>query len=314
MGKRSASTRRSKFWPFLKGSLIVVGVFFILLAASAYGYLKYIERQLHANSDMEEAEEVISEPIGDEPINILLLGSDARTKKKNARSDTIIILRIIPKSKKVVLFSIPRDMRVKIPGRGYNKINAANALGGPELAIRTVENFTGLPIHHYAQVNFSGFQRIVDALGGVRINVEEPLIDRPTKFGIPAGKHLMDGELALNYVRFRHNPKGDFGRIERQQKFLKALVEQSTQLSSLFKLPYLINIFAQNAQTDMTMGEMLGLANFLKSVDRKNLEMVMLPGEVKRIGGLSYVIPDEQEIKEILGRIKKSGENFGGKR
>lgn len=305
MGKRSASTSNSRLWPLVKGSLIVASVFLILAVASGYAYVKYIESRLHAGSDLEKARDVISEPIGNEPINILLLGSDARSKKENARTDTIIVLRVNPITKKVILLFIPRDMRVKIPGRGYDKINAANAFGGPQLAIQTVENFIDLPIHHYAEVNFWGFQRMIDALGGIRIDVDEPLVDKKTKFGISAGNQLMDGERALNYVRFRRDPKGDFGRIERQQKFFKALLSQSLRLNFLYKLPSLINIFADNAETDMTVREMLRLGNFLKSVDQKNVEMVMLLGEVRRIDKRSYVVPDAQEIKKILSRLKR---------
>lgn len=305
MGKRSASTSNSRLWPLVKGSLIVASVFLILAVASGYAYVKYIESRLHAGSDLEKARDVISEPIGNEPINILLLGSDARSKKENARTDTIIVLRVNPMAEKVILLFIPRDMRVKIPGRGYDKINAANAFGGPQLAIQTVENFIDFPIHHYAEVNFWGFQRMIDALGGIRIDVDEPLVDKKTKFGISAGNQLMDGERALNYVRFRRDPKGDFGRIERQQKFFKALLSQSLRLNFLYKLPSLINIFADNAETDMTVREMLRLGNFLKSVDQKNVEMVMLLGEVRRIDKRSYVVPDAQEIKKILSRLKR---------
>lgn len=296
---------KSKIVLVLRAAIIVFALLFVFSAAAGFAYVKYMERRLHAGGNLSQAQRAISEPVGNEPIDILLLGSDARSKDENARSDTIVALRVNPQSKRVYFISIPRDMRVKIPKYGWNKINAANALGGPELAIRTVEDFTGFIVNHYVEVNFEGFEKMIDRLGGIEIYVEKPLVDKPSKFGIPAGRQLMDGERALNYVRFRKDAKGDFGRIERQQKFFRALINKALRLQSIFKLHSLIKIFADNAETDLTTGEMLGLANFLKSVDKDKVEMVTLPGEVKRIEGKSFVVPQEDAIEEILQAIEK---------
>ncbi len=296
---------KSKVGHILRFAIITVALIFLFGAAAGFAYVKYIEKRLHAGGNLDQAQKAISEPVGKEPINLLLLGSDARSKDENARSDTIIILRLNPLSKKVYLISIPRDMRVKIPGYGWNKINAANALGGPELAIRTVEDFTEFTIHHYVEINFEGFKKMVDKLGGIEIYVEKPLIDKPSKFGISAGHQLMDGERALNYVRFRKDAKGDFGRIERQQKFFYALINKALRLQSIFKLHGLIKIFTDNAETDFTSGEIFGIANFLKSVDKDTVEMVTLPGEVRRIDGKSFVVPKEEVINEIMQAIEE---------
>lgn len=295
---------RSKLRSFLRTAIIVISLLFLVGTAVGYGYIKYIEKRLHSNGDLQETEKVISEPVGNEPINTLILGSDARSKKENARSDTIIILRINPSSKRVYLVSIPRDMRVRIPGYGWDKINAANAMGGPQLAVRAVEDFTGLTLHHYVEVNFEGFRKMVDKLGGVIIDVEKPLVDRASKFGIPAGRQLMHGERALDYVRFRKDAQGDFGRIERQQKFFRALIEKSFRLQSVFKLHSLITILADNTETDLTSGEMLALANLLKSIDEKKVQMITLPGEVKRVDGRSFVIPQPEVIEEIIESVE----------
>lgn len=301
---RSELQGRSMLRSFLRTTIIVIAFLFVLGTAAGYGYVKYIERRFHSDGNLQEAQGVISEPIADEPINTLLLGSDARSKKENARSDTIIILRVNPSSKKVYFISIPRDMRVKVPGYGWDKINAANALGGPRLAVQTVEDFTGFAIHHYVEVNFEGFRKMVDRLGGVVIDVEKPLVDKATRFGIPAGRQLMHGERALDYVRFRKDAQGDFGRIERQQKFFEALVDKSFRLQSVFKLHSLITILADNTETDLSSGEMLALANLLKSVDKKNVQMVTLPGEVKRVDGRSFVIPETETINTILEAVE----------
>lgn len=305
---KNRSEGKNRSW--LKTGLlaVLISALFAIIGSVAWGYfyINSIEGKLHPKSNnFKKVEKVISKPIAKEPINILLLGSDARKKEESARADTIIIARVNPATKKIQMVSIPRDTRVKIADKDYyDKINAANALGGPELMIRTVEDFTGLSMHHYAEIHFWGFRRLVDALGGIKINVEKPLVDKKTRFGIAAGYQLMDGDRALNYVRFRHDSEGDFGRIGRQQKFFYALIDESWQIKSIFKLPTLVNIVADNIQTDMTTREMFELANMFKLVKRKDIEMVTLPGVPKNINGVSYVIPDEEKINQILDSIK----------
>lgn len=289
----------------LKGCLVALLIFFILGGAAAFAYVKVIERRLRKNGhEFREAQETISNPIAGKPVNFLLLGIDARGEKR-ARSDTIMLLHLDEAKRRATLISIPRDMRVKIPGKGYDKINAATALGGPALMIRTVEDFTGFSIHHYVLVDFEGFEKMVDALGGIEIYLEKPLVDKATKFGIPAGRQVFDGETALNYVRFRRDPKGDFGRIERQQKFLSALMDKLLRLRMVLKFPKLANIVADNTQTDLTISEMLKFGTLFNSMGKDDVEMTVLPGESKMIGKISYVIPDEENIQKILACVKE---------
>ncbi|MEW6189271.1 MAG: LCP family protein [Actinomycetota bacterium] len=297
---------KSKLSPVIKILLLLFAIF-LVLAACGYAYVKYVEGRLHKDGELARAQKVMSEPLPNEPINILLLGSDS-SRGERARADAIILLRLDPPRKKAVLISIPRDMRVKIPGRGHKKINAANAYGGPRLVILTVEDFTGYPIHHFVGTDFEGFKKMVDALGGIEIYVDEPIIDKSRKYAmhIPAGYHKFDGETALNYVRYRHgDPKGDLGRIERQQKFLEAFMDKALRLKHVLKMPTLVNIFADNSRTDLTISEMIQLATFLKSLKKKDVEMVTLPGTPKTIKGVSYIIPDEERIEKILYHVKK---------
>jgi hypothetical protein len=145
-------------------------------------------------------------------------------------------------------------------------------------------------------------------LGVVEIYVDKPIIDRSKgyKMNISAGYQRLDGKMALNYVRYRHgDPKGDFGRIERQQKFLKALMKKIFRARSVLKFPILINIFADNTSTDLSASEMLQLVGLYRSFEEKDVEMVTLPGKSKMIGRVSYVIPDEEGIKEILSCVKE---------
>lgn len=290
----------------MRGFFVAMAVMMCTLIIAGFGYARYLAYKVGDYPHNESVNEATAKPIGNEPINILLLGSDARDKKEMARTDTIIFVRLIPKTGKVVMMSIPRDLRIEIPGKGVNKINAAHAFGGPELAIRTVSAFTGLDIHHYVEVQFWGFEKIVDALGGVTINVEKPLEDKKSKFGIPAGVHKMDGELALNYCRFRKDQQGDFGRMERQQIFFKALLDESMRFRSMFKIPSIMNIVAENTQTDMSSSQMLSTAFFLAKLDSNDLETVTIPGSSKMINGISYVVGDDKAIQEILTKIKNN--------
>lgn len=300
----SAPRRRWKTW--LKIFLGVVVFFVLACVLVSYGYVKQLEGRLHKNKkSIQEVQRVIKKANWDKPINLLVLGSDSRGEA-NARADTIIIFSVNPEKKRVYVVSIPRDYRVEIPGEGFNKINAANHLGGAELMIRTVESYTTLPIHHYLETDFKGFQEMVDALGGVEIYVDKAIKDYTPgyRMGIPAGYQRMDGSLALCYVRYRHDARGDFGRIERQQRFLKALMDKLLRIQNIFKMPTLANILADNTETDLSISEMIELGNFLRGIDSENVKMVSLPGEPKMIKGISYVVPDEKTVDAIMTAIK----------
>ena len=304
MGKHAVE-KEATGYPIKK---IVVGFLVVLLAtaslcmAGGFVYLKYLEGRLHKGE--KGLEKVISDPIGDEPINFLLLGSDARGKER-ARTDTIILLHLDVEKKKAVLLSMPRDMRVKIPERGYNKVNAAHVYGGPELMVRTVEDFTGFSIHHYVETDFKGFKKMVDALGGVDIYIDKPMKDRMAGAYFSRGYYTLNGTQALAYVRSRHTPAGDFDRVKRQQGFLRALYKKAKAPVSLTKLPQLVNFFAENTTTDLSTTELLSLASLIRSIQEEDIETFTLPGTPKMIKGISYVIPDEPKIQAILARVKQ---------
>ncbi|RJQ52730.1 MAG: LytR family transcriptional regulator [Actinobacteria bacterium] len=241
-----------------------------------------------------------------EPQNILLLGSDTRGEKR-ARSDTIIIAHIDTVHRRAILLSIPRDTRVDIPGYGKDKINASTFYGGPSLTIKTVKELTGLPIHHFVEVDFKGFTQLVTAIGGVWINVEKKIDDpRAGSVVLEPGYQRLYGKAALTYVRTRKDAQGDYGRIKRQQKFFAALLDQSNRFQTLFRIPQLVNIFAANTKTDMTLGELAQLAYNMKSIKRKDMEGATLPVYDKMINGGWYAIPKEEEIAAICEKIRRN--------
>ncbi len=253
-------------------------------------------------------------------INILILGTDQRSWDASGRSDVIILLNINPKTKKINLLSIPRDSRVLIPGHGYNKINAAyNSLfysdGGIKLSIKTVENLLGLPdgsIPYFAVFNFKGFKEVVDALGGVTIDVTEPM-HYHSKLGdvnidLEPGVQHLDGEKALEYARFRYDQYGDFtrtedgkvhGRVARQQKLIEALINQTKSLRTIWKLPQISKAIADALYTNLTPSQITKLALLLKNDTAKDLNIIPFPGTDKYIDGISYVVPDYDKLKEI---------------
>jgi len=279
-----------------------------LVGAGSFVFARILEERIHGGSEAHSADEdfVFNAPEENEPVTFLLLGSDIRGGEEgHGLSDTIMLLRVNPDKKIGYLISIPRDTRVKIPGKGKRKINAAYQHGGPNLAMRTVEDFTGLDINHYAVVDFQGFKDIVDALGGIDIDVEKRLVDHRHQIDIRPGYQHLDGEEALKYVRIRR-VDDDFGRIERQQKFLKAVMDKLLRVSSLLRIPQLADIASRNVTTDPGLGvtQMIAYGKTFNSLGRENLHMVTMPGTPQDIGGVSYVICDEGKFAWILERVR----------
>ena len=163
----------------------------------------------------------------------VLLGSDARAGEAS-RSDTIVVTKAGGG-----MLAVPRDTLVEIPGVGEDKINAAFATGGPELTVETLENLTGVQINNYVVVNFGGVKDIVDAMGGITLEVDQPIQVgiEGRSVSIPAGTRELDGFEALAYVRYRGGPTADIGRIGRQQKFLRQLAREATAPANLPRLP-----------------------------------------------------------------------------
>ncbi len=256
---------------------------------------------------LEQEEEVKAR----DPFYMVIMGVDTREGDQVSRSDTLIVARIDPKEKTTTLISIPRDTRVDIPGEYTTKINAAHALGGPALVIETVSEFTGLPISHYMEIDFNGFKEMVDALGGVQVTVPEKIVDPkagnydPTAYTIHPGPQTLNGAQALTFVRSRNFPEGDLRRIENQQIFIKALVKQSLAMGNALKLPALVNALADNVSTDMSAGELLKLATAMKGMGEDGLETFSMPGTPEMIGGVSYIIADEDAFAEILERVSQ---------
>ncbi|MGB9858315.1 MAG: LCP family protein [Moorellaceae bacterium] len=237
------------------------------------------------------------------PRAVLLIGVDARKENEPSRSDTIMLAFLDEASRRVDILSIPRDTYVRIPGHGPDKINAAHALGGPELLMDTINSFLGSRVNKYVEVDFSGFEKIVDTLGGVYIDVDKRMYYPEEGINLKPGYQHLNGHDALSYVRFRNDPEGDITRIGRQQKFLKAMLDQVLRLSTIPKIPRLVSDLAKYVQTNLSTKEMLSLALFLKDVDSSKITGHLVPGEGQYIKGISYWIADQDKLKSILAEI-----------
>ncbi|HHU29703.1 MAG TPA: LCP family protein [Firmicutes bacterium] len=294
-----------------KGKKILLFILFILLlllvAGSAWGWSVwariYEEFPEEEEYYYEHRETVQKEP--DKNItNILILGVDQR-KNEAARADAIIIMSINHDTSETAMISIPRDSRVEIPGRGLDKINAAMAYGGINLMRATVEKLLGVPINHYVYTNFAGFQHIVETLGGVTIDVEKTIEVITYGDGLPPvvlqpGVQKLNGLEALAYVRYRGDPEADFGRMRRQQKFLKAVATETLQAENLFRLPKLLEQAAEYVRTDLSLVKALSLAKMAAGLDMEEIAAVTLQGENGLIGGTAYVILDDEFLEQTI--------------
>lgn len=236
---------------------------------------------------------------------IMIMGVDER-EDDVGRSDTLMIATIDPETNQAALLSIPRDTRVKIKGHGYDKINAAYAYGGHNLTQATVENFLGVRMDHYIIINPHAFQRIIDAIGGIDIDVEKRMYykdpwddDGGLVIDLYPGMQHMDGKTAESYVRYR-DEEGDIGRIGRQQKFMRAIMDKLTSPAILPRLPAIIHEVLSSVRTDLSFRQILEFAGALKNAQKNGLKTDMVPGRPLYIDGISYWIPNILQLRRTL--------------
>ena len=235
-------------------------------------------------------------------VNVLVVGLD--NVDGGSRTDAIALAIFDANNKEVRVASIPRDSRVYIPGRGWDKINHAYVYGGINLLRETIVNLTGLPLDYFVKVNYKSFPRIVDLLGGVDIYVEKNL--RYTDYSgklfinIKKGQQHMDGKTALGYVRFRHDPLGDIGRVQRQQKFMDVVMTKLKTPAIIPKIPSLVNELIEAVDTDLAPLEALKLLQFASAMPSDRIRMFMAPGKSGYSGKLSYWIIDNTKFAPLL--------------
>lgn len=253
--------------------------------------------------------------VAPQKINILVLGIDQR-RNDIGRSNVTCVVTIDTGTKDVSMLWVPRDSRVKIPGYDWNKIGHAYAYEGPKLSEKTVEELLGIKIDYYLTVNMAGFSKVIDAIGGVDLNVEKRMYyydpydegevaDNNGLIDLKPGFQHMDGNTALQYVRFRHDEMGDIGRIERQQKFSKALLAQVASPAVITRLPSIINEMSAVVKTDLPLNQMLSLGKIINDAYKRGLNTETVPGRPVYIDNISYWLPDivamRKQVAEIQG-------------
>ena len=288
---RKASKKR-RIWPWL----LMLAVFLTAALGGAYFASNSLtEKPL----EKKQSEELLT---AKDKATIMIMGVDERDDDVG-RSDTLMIASIDPKTNQASLLSVPRDTRVKIKGHGFDKVNAAYAYGKERLSQDTVENLLGVNIDHYIIINTKSFKKIIDAIGGIDIDVpkrmhyEDPWDDDGGLIiDFQPGMQHMDGAKAVTYVRYR-DEEGDLGRIRRQQDFVRACMEKIVSPAIIPKLPSVIKEVMGSIETDLSFRQLLEFAGTLKESKNNGLKTDMVPGKPLYIEGISYWIPDLNKLR-----------------
>lgn len=252
-------------------------------------------------------------PAAGERINVLLLGLDG----EKIRTDTMILFSMDPEKKEVGVLSIPRDTLVPLavgPGERERteKITHAYAYGvadkkfpGVARSMKTVETWLGVPVHYYVRIDFEGFEKVVDLLGGVEMDIPEPMKYEDKEQGLtidlPPGRQVLDGEKAIQFVRYRSYKNADLGRIEAQQRFLKTLMDKMFRIGSIFKLPAIAVESVQYVETNIEPTRMISLARLATNIPEESVQFGTVP--TYEVPGKAYLEPDNEATQKLIDRL-----------
>jgi LCP family protein required for cell wall assembly len=318
------STRRHKW---LKRILVAVLVLANLVVFGGYLALRFYTGKIDA--ELQRDEEVVAvlsdQPdSGQDPLNFLLIGSDSRENLSDdlegnfgaiggERADVIMIVQMLPDDGRLRILSLPRDLRVDIDGHGTDKINAAYAFGGGSLTVKTVKENTGIPIHHYAEIDFNGFAGLVEALGGITLDFPFPARDLKSGFQTSAGRQRLNGAMALGYARSRSYQElqngqwisvdaNDIGRTRRQQQLILAIIAEAKHPSTITEAGTLIETLGTFVTVDTAFDQdsLIDLVWSMRSLNTVDIESVTLSTVTRTIDGSSYQLPEEPAAGAVL--------------
>jgi LCP family protein required for cell wall assembly len=303
--------RKRYWWRFTLASVVIVSVTAAATAVSILLYVGSIATALsHNNVLRNKVQRILAQTTGGEPENIVILGSDKRASEPEdpGRSDTTILLRLDPDQNAIALMSIPRDLKVDIPGYGSGKFNEAYSYGGPKLALQVVKELTGLPINHVVNVDYLGFVRAVDAIDCVYVDVDRryyhsnvglPPSEQYAEINVQPGYQLLCGKKALQYVRYRHTDT-DLVRAARQQDFLSAARQRVPVTDLVLGRNDLIDIFTEYTTSDISDKEtMLQVLKLFIASRGASIKEVHFPAEL----GPSFVYASEAAIEEAVDKF-----------
>jgi polyisoprenyl-teichoic acid--peptidoglycan teichoic acid transferase len=327
--------RKRYWWRFTLASVLIVSVTAAATAASILLYIGSIATALsHNNVLQNKVHRFLAQTQGGEPENILIIGSDKRANEPGdpGRSDTTLLLRLDPDRNAIALMSIPRDLKVEIPGYGTGKFNEAYTYGGPRLTLQVVKQLTGLKVNHIVNVDFLGFVRAVDAIDCVYVDVDRryyhsnvglPPSEQYAEINVQPGYQLLCGKKALQYVRYRHTDT-DLVRAARQQDFLSDARQRVPVGDLVLGRNDLIDIFTEYTTSDISDKEtMLEVLKLFIASRGASIKEVHFPAEL----GPSYVYASESAILEAVdkflgieasggprGSLEEGGEAGGGRK
>jgi LCP family protein required for cell wall assembly len=299
------------WWRFLVASVVIVLVTAAATSTSILLYVDSIAKALSHNNKLQNAvDRFLAKTNGGEPENILTVRSDKRASEPEdpGRSDTTILLRLDPDQNAIALMSIPRDLKVEIPGYGTEKFNAAYTYGGPRLTLRVVKELTGLPINHVVNVDYLGFVRAVDAIDCVYVDVDRryyhsnvgvPPAEQYAEINVQPGYQLLCGKKALQYVRYRHTDT-DLVRAARQQDFLSAARQRVPIGELVLDRNELLDIFTQYTTSDISdASTMLEVLKLFVASRNATIKEIHFPAEL----GPSFVYASHQAIQEAVDKF-----------
>lgn len=260
------------------------------------------------------------------PVHILLIGTkvtlsdldekpaydpgyDALVNSLDGLADTLLLLRFDPAADRLTILSIPRDTRTLVEDYGVTKINAANYHGGPALTAKAVSNLLeDVQVDRYVRVNVQAIEKLIDAIGGVEVYVPRDMKytdhSQHLYIDLKKGQQTLDGDQALQFLRFRKDEYGDIGRVQRQQILLRAMIEQALKPSILVRIPKILKVIQENLDTNLNVEELAALAGFAAQTERSQVEMMLLPGEFNGTGrqDISYWIPHPRAIETMMAQ------------
>jgi polyisoprenyl-teichoic acid--peptidoglycan teichoic acid transferase len=302
---------------------LLLGAFLVIFAAAAatavaaFHEVDKVVSALELGTELKLGKNTLADSDPGQPQTLLILGSDRRPKANGegasgARSDTIMLVRLNPDKEATAIMSLPRDLKVHIPGHGVDKINAAYEYGGPGLTLRTVKELTGLPINHVVNVTFKGFWRAVNAIGCVYSDVDRDYFNDSAEFtyiNIDPGYQRLCARQALQYVRFRHFDT-DLVRSARQQDFLRQMKQQVTYTELIKNRDRLVKIFGRNTATDATLrsrSEVLRLVKLAVFSAGQPIQEIHFEGEI----GPSFVEASNAQVKKLVQQFLKVQDSPG---
>lgn len=284
---------------------IFIGLVALLIISSLFGYSIYDAVAKSVNDMYKPLHGDSKQPsfTSHDPISIFLLGVDERPGDIG-RSDSMIVITVNPETETSTMVSIPRDTRAFIASKNtYNKINSAYAYGGIEGTVQTVEQFLNIPIDYYVKVNMNGFKDIVDAVSGVTVN--NPFAFTLEGVHIPKGKQHIDGKVALAYARMRkEDPRGDFGRQQRQREVIKQIIHEGSQLTSLANYQKILKALEKNVQTNLKMDQMIAVQRSYISA-AKHIKQMEIQGDGGMVGDIWYYTVSDETRSTLSNELRQ---------